>query len=130
MGRNTHKWLNGLYKIMNKGPRAPFSSSSSLSLSFFLSFPLFSPLVYHPLLSPFLSSFIQFLPLSFHGPIWASSNGPVWAWCIGFSPLFFWHHNCLPVFAYSNFLREVQTRFALQRSRVKLPPMIEFKVTR
>jgi hypothetical protein len=64
---------------MNKGgPEPPFSSF------FFLS----SPCVCRPPpFSPFF--FFYSIALSLHGPIWASSNGPVWAWCIGLSLLFF-----------------------------------------
>ena len=73
MRKNTYKWLNNLYKI-------------SLSLS--LSSPWSN--VCPPLLSFF---FYSFSPLSLHGPVWASSSGPVWAWlCIGLRTLFFWQY--------------------------------------
>ena len=68
---------------MNQGARAPFS----LFLSFF-------PLVCRPLNSP---SFFLFYSMahSLHGPIWASSNRPRWAYCVGLSPLFFGQHSNL-----------------------------------
>jgi hypothetical protein len=49
---------------------------------------------------------------------------------LGFSPLFFGHHNSPPVFTFPNSLREVETRFALQQCRIKLSPMIGHKVSR
>ena len=105
-------------KVWTKGPE-PHS----------LFFSLFFPLVCCPLNSP---SFFLFYSMahSLHGPIWASFNGPRWAYCIGLSPLFFGRHNSPPVFAYSNLLREVETGLALQRGRLQLPPLIEFKVIR
>ena len=80
MGRNTYKWHNSQYKIMNKGGRSPHSL---LPLLF-----LFFVCVYR--LPPFSSFFFFYsIALFLHGPIWASSNGPMWAWCIGLSLLFF-----------------------------------------
>ena len=75
-----------------RGARAPFFSSSSLSLSFFLSFSLVCRV------PPSFFSFLFYsIAPSLHGPVWVSSNGPVWAWlCIGLSLLFFLapHYVC------------------------------------
>jgi hypothetical protein len=84
---NTYKWLNSLYKIIIRRPEP----HSLLLLLFLFFLPLSSPWFAVPLLLlSFLSSFIHFLPFTLHGPVWASSNGPVWAWsCIGLRILFF-----------------------------------------
>ena len=93
MGRNTLKCLNSLYKIMNKGGRAPFFSSSSLSLSFFLSFSLVCRV------PPSFFSFLFYsIAPSLHGSVWVSSNGP--GCVLGLAYYFFGTTLCLSFFLF------------------------------